>query len=219
STFSQQRVVRTQYKLAKQTAKQWVAVAADIALGGFAFHQPLLGPLYRARYRRQALSVLVHPHAQVELGWVAICAIGVHQAENRVAGYAVDALEMAHLRPSALAASTSVRAAMMKSLRCRPRISWLHQVTVTLPHSVSRAGWWPTSSAMAPTALVKARAWRKFLNRYTRSSSIWSPRTSMFQSGISRISSASSSSDTFGASARQASHWAWARLMGFSWVL
>ena len=39
-----------------------------------------------------------------------------------------------------LPASVSVRAAMMKSLRCRPRILWLHQVTVTLPHSVSRAG-------------------------------------------------------------------------------
>src|SRR5690606_31340988 len=32
-------------------------------------------------------------------------------------------------------ASSSVRAAMIKSLRCRPPILWVHQVTVTLPHS------------------------------------------------------------------------------------
>jgi len=34
----------------------------------------------------------------------------------------------------------SVLAAMMKSLRCRPLILCVHQVTVTLPHSVSNAG-------------------------------------------------------------------------------
>ncbi len=38
-------------------------------------------------------------------------------------------------------ASRSVLAAAMKSLRCRPRILWVHQVTVTRPHSVSSAGW------------------------------------------------------------------------------
>src|SRR3990167_2196482 len=165
SAFGQQRAVGAQYQLAKQVAKQWVAVAADIALSCFAFHQPLFGELYRAWNWRQSLSVLVHAHAQIQLGRVAVSAVGVHQAENRVARHSHNVVEMAHLRPSALAASTSVRAAMMKSLRCRPRISWLHQVTVTLPHSVSSAGWWPTSSAMAPTALLKARAWRKFLNR------------------------------------------------------
>jgi hypothetical protein len=43
---------------------------------------------------------------------------------------------------SALAvASTSVLAAMMKSFRWSPRILWVHQVTVTRPHSVRRAGW------------------------------------------------------------------------------
>ena len=36
--------------------------------------------------------------------------------------------------------SEPVRAAMMKSLRCSPLIEWLHQVTVTLPHSMSRPG-------------------------------------------------------------------------------
>ncbi len=35
----------------------------------------------------------------------------------------------------------SVLAAMMKSFLWRPRILWVHQVTVTLPHSVRRAGW------------------------------------------------------------------------------
>jgi hypothetical protein len=29
---------------------------------------------------------------------------------------------------------------MMKSFRWSPRILWVHQVTVTRPHSVSRAG-------------------------------------------------------------------------------
>ena len=45
-----------------------------------------------------------------------------------------------YLIPSAPFATSSVRAAMMKSLRCRPFIEWLHQVTVTLPHSVSSPG-------------------------------------------------------------------------------
>jgi hypothetical protein len=34
----------------------------------------------------------------------------------------------------------SVFDAIMKSLRCRPPILWVHHVTVTLPHSVKRAG-------------------------------------------------------------------------------
>ncbi len=38
------------------------------------------------------------------------------------------------------ATSASVFAAMMKSFRWSPRILWVHQVTVTRPHSVSRAG-------------------------------------------------------------------------------
>ena len=36
--------------------------------------------------------------------------------------------------------SWSVFAAMMKSFLWRPRILWVHQVTVTLPHSVRSAG-------------------------------------------------------------------------------
>jgi hypothetical protein len=39
------------------------------------------------------------------------------------------------------AANASVFAAMMKSFRWSPRILWVHQVTVTRPHSVRRAGW------------------------------------------------------------------------------
>src|SRR5262245_57012895 len=38
------------------------------------------------------------------------------------------------------ATSASVFAAMTKSFRWSPRILWVHQVTVTCPHSVSRAG-------------------------------------------------------------------------------
>ncbi len=34
----------------------------------------------------------------------------------------------------------SVLAAQLKSLRFRPPLLWVHQVTVTLPYSVSRAG-------------------------------------------------------------------------------
>src|SRR5215203_481430 len=57
--------------------------------------------------------------------------------------------------------SSSVLAAMMKSFRCRPPILCVHQLTVTLPHSVSSAGWCPSSSACSPTLLVKASAWAK----------------------------------------------------------
>ena len=39
------------------------------------------------------------------------------------------------------AKSSSVLADMMKSFRWSPSILWVHQVTVTLPHSVKRAGW------------------------------------------------------------------------------
>jgi len=39
-----------------------------------------------------------------------------------------------------LAKTSSVRAAMMKSLWWSPPILWVHQVTVTAPHSVSTVG-------------------------------------------------------------------------------
>ncbi len=139
--LGEQGGTRAQDQLAEQGAERRVTVAADVGLGALAVDQLLLGQLHRTRDRRQALGILVHADPQVQARRVAVQAIRLHQAEDRVAGHAGDSGEMAHLRPSALAASTSVRAAMMKSLRCRPRISWLHQVTVTLPHSVSRAGW------------------------------------------------------------------------------
>ena len=116
-------------------------MAADVALGLFALDQPLLGELDRLGNRRQAQGVLVDADAEVELGRIRIGAIGVEQAEDRVARDSRNVAEMLHLRPSAVFATSSVRAAMMKSLRCRPLIEWLHQVTVTLPHSVSRPGW------------------------------------------------------------------------------
>src|SRR3970282_2929728 len=40
--------------------------------------------------------------------------------------------------------SESVFAAITKSLRWSPWILWVHQITVTRPHSVSRAGGWPS---------------------------------------------------------------------------
>ncbi len=36
--------------------------------------------------------------------------------------------------------TSSVLAAQIKSFLCKPLIEWLHQVTVTLPHSVNRPG-------------------------------------------------------------------------------
>ena len=115
-------------------------MAADIALAGLPGHQAPLGLLDRLRHRGQALGILEHPHAQVEPGRIGVLGVGLHQAEDRITRHPGDALEVHHLRPSAVLATSSVRAAMMKSLRCRPLIEWLHQVTVTLPHSVSRPG-------------------------------------------------------------------------------
>ena len=115
-------------------------MATDIGLGHLRVDQALFRQFHRVRNRRQALVVLVDTYAQVELVRVGVLGIQVHQPEDRVAGHAVDGIEMHYLRPSAVLATSSVRAAMMKSLRCRPLMEWLHQVTVTLPHSVSRPG-------------------------------------------------------------------------------
>ena len=116
-------------------------MATDVGLGVLAFDQPRLGDFHRFRDRRQALGVLVDANAQVEFARVRVLRIRLHQTEDRVAGYPADGVKVHYLRPSAVLATSSVRAAMMKSLRCRPLIEWLHQVTVTLPHSVSRPGW------------------------------------------------------------------------------
>jgi hypothetical protein len=75
----------------------------------------------------------------------------------------LDAPADLHVTP--YAASRSVFAAMMKSLRCRPRILCVHQLTVTLPHSVRMAGWWPSDSASSPTRIVKASASAKLSKR------------------------------------------------------
>src|SRR5881296_605301 len=102
------------------------------------------------------------------------------------------------------AASASVFAAMMKSFRWSPRILWVHQVTVTRPHSVRRAGWWPSSSARAPTRLVKASASAKVGTWNVRSSWAIPSRSTSCQSGTWRLRSATSASVTRGESRRQA---------------
>ena len=129
-----------QHQAQQLLAEQWVAMTADVAFGQLGGDQTLFGQFHCLGNRRDALGILVDTHAQVELGRIGIGAIGVEQAQDGIAGYPSDLAEMPHLRPSALLATSSVRAAMMKSLRCRPLIEWLHQVTVTLPHSVSRPG-------------------------------------------------------------------------------
>ena len=115
-------------------------MTADIGFGLLLIDQALLGQLYRMQDRREAIGVFIDAHAQVELVRIGILLIGVHQTENRVARYPTNIGKVHYLRPSAVLATSSVRAAMMKSLRCRPLIEWLHQVTVTEPHSVSRPG-------------------------------------------------------------------------------
>src|SRR5712692_6587479 len=101
-------------------------------------------------------------------------------------------------------ARASVFAAMMKSFRWSPWILWVHQVTVTRPHSVRRAGWCPSSSARAPTRLVKASAAAKSGKWKSRSSRAIPSRSRSCQSGTSRLSSAISASVTRGESRRQA---------------
>lgn len=44
-------------------------------------------------------------------------------------------------RQECFAYASSVLAAMMKSLRWSPLIAWVHQLTVTLPHSSTILGW------------------------------------------------------------------------------
>ncbi|MNE37175.1 hypothetical protein D3C80_1310150 [compost metagenome] len=115
-------------------------MAADIGLAGLPIEQVALGLLDRREYWGQAHGILVDADTQVELVRVRVFGVGLHQAQDRIARYPLDWAEVHYLRPSASLAISSVRAAMMKSLRCRPLIEWLHQVTVTLPHSVSKPG-------------------------------------------------------------------------------
>ena len=80
----------------------------------------------------------------------------------------------------------------------------VHHVTVTLPHSVRRAGWWPSASARAPISFVNASACAKSGNRSTRRRrSTSSSRTSSHSATCGR-SSASSASVTVGPSRRHA---------------
>src|SRR5215211_6942773 len=118
----------------------------------------------------------------------------------------------------------------MKSFRCRPPILCVHQVTVTLPHSVNSAGWCPSSSACSPTLLVNANAWAKLRNLNTRSKRLMPSRFTTCHSGTCRRSSAISASVSVGSSPRQAVHFIsdsslilspflWARRLGTKFIL
>src|SRR3712207_6983618 len=78
---------------------------------------------------------------------------------------------------------------MMKSFRCRPPILCVHQVTVTLPHSVNSAGWCPSSSACSPTLLVKASASAKLRNLNTRSKRLMPSRCTRSEEHTSELQS------------------------------
>src|SRR5215203_3490205 len=108
-----------------------------------------------------------------------------------------------YLRPSE---TSSVRAAIMKSFRCKPPILCVHQVTVTLPHSVNSAGWCPSFSACSPTLLVKASAWAKLRNLNTRSKRLVPSRSTTCHSGTCGRNFAISASVSVGSSPRQAVH-------------
>ncbi|MCY1438806.1 hypothetical protein D9M71_550190 [compost metagenome] len=116
---SQQRRILAEYQLQQQIAERGIAVAAGVALGGLAGQQTLLGVLDRLHDRRAALGVLVHADAEVELGRAGIGAVGVHQAENRVAGYPGNRLEMTHGSSSAVASGVA--------MSCGCRTSWIPQ--------------------------------------------------------------------------------------------
>src|SRR5215204_4831385 len=95
---------------------------------------------------------------------------------------------------------------MMKSFWCRPPILCVHQVTVTLPHSVKSAGWCPSSSACSPTLLVNASAWAKLPNVNTRSRRLMPSRCTTCHSGTCGRRPAISASVSVGSSPRQAVH-------------
>src|SRR5690606_34290025 len=77
------------------------------------------GLLDRLHDRRAALGVLVYADAEVELGRAGIGAVGVHQAENRVAGYPGNRREMTHGSSSAVTSGVAVS--------CGCRTSWIPQ--------------------------------------------------------------------------------------------
>src|SRR6266576_3021566 len=95
---------------------------------------------------------------------------------------------------------------MMKSLLCMFLILCVHHVTATLPHSVVKRGWCPSSSAAAPTSAVNEMASLKFLNLNDLSSFGIPSSVMICHSGTWGWSSFLSSNVTDGAPTRQATH-------------
>ena len=118
--------------------------------------------------------------------------------------------------------TASVLAAQIKSFLCKPEMACVHHVTVSLPHSNNKAGWWPSCSANSATLLLTAHACLKLRNVYSRCNCNTPSPTIGCQSGIWRNNSGYSASLTCGAPARQASHCIWfnSSLICFSmWIL
>ena len=53
--------------------------------------------------------------------------------------------------------TASVLAAQIKSFLCKPEMACVHHVTVSLPHSSNKAGWWPSCSANCIRAAIATR--------------------------------------------------------------
>ena len=78
--LQQQRRGGAERQFRQARGEQRIAVAADVALGGFLLDQALLGEFHRAQDRGQALGILVDTDAEVQLVRARIVAVGVEQA-------------------------------------------------------------------------------------------------------------------------------------------
>ena len=77
--LQQQRRGGAERQFRQARGEQRIAVAADVALGGFLLDQALLGEFHRAQDRGQALGIL-DTDAEVQLVRARIVAVGVEQA-------------------------------------------------------------------------------------------------------------------------------------------